>query len=271
MSRPCVCFRSFMVGWQLLESALDPSRFRGDTADVRQPGPKCSSTDVEPAAPETQPLQVCSWPHAKSKTWNQAQCMPVTNTSSAHAWNECMSASTRPRHSARAPLHTAFVCDVHAERAPRKRAGVSGDHTGDHYSTHRSETERESPLRASCERRASRGSSVSVLSLSRRAHASNRRRYIFSSPKVPHERSTRVVHCVESRDAYVRVTSYKTQTATRESILQSAAQGSSSAARNLVLGVGRVPASPGARSSERLRANRMPRLTSSVSGMRALM
>ena len=23
-----------MVGWQLLESALDPSRFRGDTADV---------------------------------------------------------------------------------------------------------------------------------------------------------------------------------------------------------------------------------------------
>ena len=158
---------------------------------------------MEPAAPETQPLQVCSWPHAKSKTWNQAQCMPVTNTSSAHAWNECMSASTRPRHSARAPLHTAFVCDVHAERAPRKRAGVSGDHTGDHYYTHRSETERESPLRAaSCERRASRGSSVSVLSLSRRAHASNRRRYIFSSPKVPHERSARVVHCVESRDAY---------------------------------------------------------------------
>ena len=174
--------------------------------------------------------------------------------------------------SARAPLHTAFVCDVHAERAPRKRAGVSGDHTGDHYYTHRSETERESPLRASCERRASRGSSVSVLSLSRRAHASNRRRYIFSSPKVPHERSTRVVHCVESRDAYIEsCTSYKTQTATRESILQSAAQGSSSAARNLVLGVGRVPASPGARSSERLRANRMPRLTSSVSGMRALM
>ena len=148
---------------------------------------------MEPAAPETQPLQVCSWPHAKSKTWNQAQCMPVTNTSSAHAWNECMSASTRPRHSARAPLHTAFVCDVHAERAPRKRAGVSGDHTGDHYYTHRSETERESPLRAaSCERRASRGSSVSVLSLSRRAHASNRRRYIFSSPKVPHERSSTV-------------------------------------------------------------------------------
>ena len=126
--------------------------------------------------------------------------------------------------------------------------------------------QRESPL---CE---PRRASVSVLSLSRRAHASNRRRYIFSSPKVPHERSTRVVHCVESRDAYIEsCTSYKTQTATRESILQSAAQGSSSAARNLVLGVGRVPASPGARSSERLRANRMPRLTSSVSGMRALM
>ena len=25
-----------MVGWQLLESALDPSRFRGDTADVSE-------------------------------------------------------------------------------------------------------------------------------------------------------------------------------------------------------------------------------------------
>ena len=32
-----VNFRSFMVGWQLLESALDPSRFRGDTADVSAP------------------------------------------------------------------------------------------------------------------------------------------------------------------------------------------------------------------------------------------
>ena len=33
--------------------AKDPSYF-----PKTQPGPKCSSTDVEPAAPETQPLQL---------------------------------------------------------------------------------------------------------------------------------------------------------------------------------------------------------------------
>ena len=50
--------------------AKDPSYF-----PKTQPGPKCSSTDVEPAAPETQPLQLAH----KSKTWNQLQCMPVTS------------------------------------------------------------------------------------------------------------------------------------------------------------------------------------------------
>ena len=168
-----------------------------------------------------------------------------------------------------------FVCDVHAERAPRNRAGVSGDHTGDHYyNTHRSETERESPsasvMRASSVERLERQRAL-PLAAWRRAHASNRRRYIFSSPKVPHERSARVVHCVESRDAYESYILQDSNCYSREYTIQSAAQGSSSAARNLVLGVGRVPATPGARSSERLRANRMPRLTSSVSGMRALM
>ena len=42
---------------------------------TQQPGPKCpSTTDVAPAAPETQPLQLAT----KSKTSNQMQCRPVT-------------------------------------------------------------------------------------------------------------------------------------------------------------------------------------------------
>ena len=149
------------------------------------------------------------------------------------------------------------------------RRGVGGPHRGSLlYSQIR---DRERVPSAS---RVVRASSVErlerqrALPLAACAHASNRRRYIFSSPKVPHERSSTVWSLGTLISRVVHLTRLKLLLAR---VLQSAAQGSSSAARNLVLGVGRVPASPGARSSERLRANRMPRLTSSVSGMRALM
>ena len=63
--------------------AKDPSYF-----PKTQPGPKCSSTDVEPAAPETQPLQPEAKDKADGPTISPAgltillepmQCTPVTS------------------------------------------------------------------------------------------------------------------------------------------------------------------------------------------------